>query len=80
MSHDDASTDPAQTPIDIDGFDAGFWTDAADADPTGSNIFTAEIENVNSSDWEMDPDIIWGDETVLTHDVDGGSPGADFAV
>ncbi|OAN42129.1 hypothetical protein [Microbacterium sp. H83] len=80
MSHEEP-TDPAQTPTDLDGFDAGFWTEAAvEADPAGSNIFTAEIENVNSSDWEMDPDIIWGDETVLTHDVDGGSLGADFAV
>lgn len=80
MSYD-TPTDPAATPDDLDDFDEGFWTGtAADADPAGSNIFTAEIENVNSSDWQVDPDIIWGDDSVPTHDVDGGSLGADFGV
>ncbi|MFJ4173509.1 hypothetical protein [Microbacterium sp. NPDC089696] len=79
MMHDGPmEPDPPAEPAD---FDAGFWTDSViDGDLGGSNIFTAEIENVISSDWEMDPDVIWGDEPGVTTDVDGGSPGADFAV
>jgi len=75
---DDTPRESAEQPV---AFDGTFWTDeAADADPTGTNIFTAEIENVNSSDWEVDPDVIWGDEPGAAPDVDGGSLGADFLV
>ena len=78
---DDAPRDPAEEPADFDDFEADFWTDAAaDADPTGANIFTAEIENVNSSDWEMDPDVIWGDVVDPSPDVDGGALGPDDAI
>ena len=78
---DDTRSESAEQPDDFDALDVAFWSDAAgDSDPTGTNIFTAEIENVNSSDWEVDPDIIWGDDAGSPSDVDGGSLGADFLV
>ena len=80
MSHD-APTEPAGQPADFDDFDEGLWNGtAADADPTGANMFTAEIENVTSSDWEVDPDVIWGDEPGPAEDIGGVAWGADFAV
>lgn len=79
MRHDE-SMEP-EPPAEPAVFDAGIWADSGvDADLTGANIFTAEIENVISSDWEMDPDLIWGDGPGAADHVDGGSPGADFAV
>ncbi|GGD74879.1 hypothetical protein [Microbacterium murale] len=78
---DEASGEPAELPAGHDAFDGILWPDAAvDADPTGANIFTAEIENVNSSDWEVDPDVIWGDDPGAAADVDGGTLGPDFLV
>jgi len=74
---DDEPRDPAEEPDDFDDVDEVVWTDA---DPAGVNIFTAEIENVNSSDWEMDPDVIWGDDIGPSPDADGGSLGPDVGV
>jgi hypothetical protein len=74
---DDTPRESAEQPV---AFDGTFWGAAVDVDPTGANIFTAEIENVDSSDWEVDPDVIWGDELGTTPDVDGGTLGADFLV
>ncbi|GAA1801451.1 hypothetical protein [Agromyces neolithicus] len=66
-------------------FDDGGWgaaiadalSDPAAGDPTVANMFSAEIENVNASDWDVDAALIWGDagdDTVI----DGGSTGLDF--
>ena len=32
------------------------------ADPASTNLFSAEIENVNASDWDVDTNLIWGDD------------------
>ena len=78
---DDTRSESAEQPVRSEAFDGDFWTDAAvDVNPTGTNIFTAEIENVNSSDWEVDPEAIWGDDSVPIPDVDGGTLGEDFLV
>lgn len=76
---DGTPTDPAMRPDESDDFDAGIWTpSAADVDPMGGNIFTVEIENVSSSAWEIDPDVIWGDEIGAIPEIDGGALGTDF--
>ncbi|WP_426184643.1 hypothetical protein [Microbacterium sp. TWP3-1-2b2] len=78
---DEASGEPAELPAGHDAFDGILWPDAAvDADLAGANSFTAEIENVNSSDWEVDPEVIWGDDPGAAPDVDGGTLGPDFLV
>ncbi|WP_194420294.1 hypothetical protein [Microbacterium abyssi] len=78
---DDAQGESAQQPMGFDAFEETLWPDAAaDADPTGANIFTAEIENVNSADWEVDPELIWGDDPAAASDIDGGALGPDLLV
>lgn len=81
-----SSDEPSAQPADPDeSFDDGGWdADLADAlsdptagDPTVGNLFTAEIENVNASDWDVDTALIWGDEGGDPI-VDGGSAGFDF--
>jgi hypothetical protein len=80
------SDEPSAQPADPDeAFDGGGWdADLTDAlfdptagDPTVGNMFTAEIENVNASDWDVDTALIWGDEGGDAI-VDGGSAGFDF--
>ncbi len=56
--------------------DAGFadeqsdepWDESDDAlaDLTGMNMFVREIENVETSDWDVDSDSLWGEEGVIT--------------
>ena len=63
-----------------DTFGEDPWSDdvtEALADPAGTNLFSAEIENVNASDWEIDTELIWGDDGQAGVD-DGGSIGLDF--
>ena len=71
----DATSRPDDSPADFDedAFADGQWDAGSDdpfADPAGANLFTAEIENVNASDWDdVDTDLIWGDDG---GDVGGG--------
>ena len=61
-------------------FEAEPWSDDfADAlnDPAGTNLFSAEIENVNASDWDLEASSIWGDEGELGAE-DGDILGMDF--
>jgi len=74
MSSDDAASrqdhlpldDVPEQPVDADdAFDVDPWGDDFTdpfADPTATNLFSAEIENVNASDWEVDAARIWGDD------------------
>ena len=41
-------------------------SDDAPFDFTGADMFTQEIENVNASDWDMDSDLLWGDDGAQT--------------
>ena len=72
---DDAPEQSADASTDADdAFEADPWgDDIADpfADPASVNLFSAEIENVNASDWDVDTASIWGDEAG-NGDVDGG--------
>ena len=56
-------------------------TDFADAfaDLATANLFSAEIENVNATDWDVDADSIWGDDGGSDAVDDGGVTGIDFA-
>jgi hypothetical protein len=90
MSIPDAASEQGDLPLDgvhPQQDDAGLlghdpWSvDFADAfaDPAGGNLFSAEIENVNASDWDHDMDAIWGDEGGQSAvDDDGGVGGLDF--
>ena len=68
---DDAPAQPADTD-EVSGADP-WGDDPGDpfADPGSANLFSAEIENVNASDWDIDTASIWGDEIGDT-DIDGG--------
>jgi hypothetical protein len=78
----DDMADPAGEPTDPAGhaFDSLWGSDFADADPLAANLFSAEIENVNASDWNLDSDLIWGggDGDHAVDDGGGGSIGLDF--
>jgi hypothetical protein len=63
--------------FDDDAFAEASW-DAGSGDPfadlAGANLFSAEIENVNASDWDdVDTALIWGDDS---GDVGGDDPSA----
>jgi hypothetical protein len=78
-SHDGAPEQPADT---SDEFGADPWGDAvadAFADPDATNLFSAEIENVNASDWNLDAALIWGDDEQDPVVEDGGI-GLDFSM
>ena len=90
MSSDDAASwqdhlpldDVPEQPADADdALGADPWDeDFADpfADPASTNLFSAEIENVNASDWDVDADRIWGDDGGSDAVDDGGVSGLDF--
>ena len=73
---DDVPEYQAEASADTDeAFGADPWEDdAADpfADPASANLFSAEIENVNASDWDVDTAAIWGDEVGGADFEDGG--------
>ena len=93
MFSDDAASRQNQLPLDdvpeqpaedsaepSDAFGADPWgDDLADpfADPTVGNLFSAEIENVSASDWDIDAARIWGDGDDQAVE-DGGGIGLDF--
>ena len=71
--------EPSADADDAPGADA--WNvDFADpfADPATANLFSAEIENVNATDWDVDADSIWGDDVGSDAVDDGGVTGLDF--
>ena len=79
--HDPILDDAPAAPVD--SFDAPTWgDDAADpfADSATANLFSAEIENVSASDWDMDADSIWGGDAPLGDVDDGGGIGLDFTL
>ncbi|SFR94734.1 hypothetical protein SAMN04487846_1013 [Microbacterium sp. cf046] len=90
MSRDDAASWQDHLPLDdvpeqsVDAGDApgaDLWgVDFADAvaDP-GANLFSAEIENVSATDWDIDAESIWGDVGTDAVD-DGGAMGLDFPI
>lgn len=79
------STDDAARQDDLSADDASpgpdIWSiDFSDplADPS-ANLFSAEIEDLDASDWNVDNAQIWGDETGDGGIDDGGGlVGADF--
>ena len=80
MSSDEApsgqSADGFAEGFDEVGLDDGVWEADPDpvSDPAAANLFTAEIEHVDASDWDVDAALIWGDD-IDDLDVDGGLDG-----
>lgn len=75
---DDVPEEPTSESADAYAFGTPPWADDfADpfADPT-SNLFSAELENVNASDWDVDASRIWGDDG--TQGDSSGGIGIDF--
>jgi hypothetical protein len=59
------------------------WAESDDAftDLSGMDMFTQEIENVDASDWDVDSESLWGDETADTGaDIGDVPPDGDFLV
>lgn len=55
--------------------------DAPDIDISGANMFTEEIENVDASDWDVDSDLLWGnDGAEATIDIGDGVFDTDFPI
>jgi hypothetical protein len=78
---DDGPEQPAGAGQALDG---DLWNDDEVADALGdavsANWFSAEIENVNASDWEADAAQIWdGDDGDSAGDADAGL-GLDFSL
>lgn len=50
-------------------------------DISGANMFTEEIENINASDWDVDSDLLWGDDGAeATVDIGDGVFDTDFPI
>ncbi|MET0829972.1 MAG: hypothetical protein ABWY26_10655 [Microbacterium sp.] len=93
MSSDDAASRQDHLPLDDvpeqptdasadtdDAFGVDPWGDDYTdpfADPASTNLFSAEIENVNASDWDIDTARIWGEDGEQGAVEDGGI-GLDF--
>lgn len=59
-----------------DEWDAGLgetW-----ADPAAENLFSAELANVDASDWDIDADAIWGEDPASVDHVDDGGGAFDM--
>ncbi|WP_157002779.1 hypothetical protein [Agromyces laixinhei] len=84
MSGDEVASGRSDLPFDGESGDSAWESDPADvfSDPTAVNLFTAEIEHVDASDWDVDTALIWGDEVDDVVDSGGigvdGSMGLDF--
>ena len=90
MSRDDAASRQDHLPLDDVPEPSADADDALGADPWGmdfsdpfadaatTNLFSAEIENVNATDWDVDADSIWGDDVGSDAVDDGGVTGLDF--
>ena len=74
---DDVPPQPSSAPApeSDDGFDEGWGHDFADPDET--DWFSAEIENVDASDWDLESTQIWGDDPSGSID-DAGTEGLDI--
>lgn len=64
-------------PADDDMSDA-IWADGALFDPLSTDSFSQELANIDESDWNVDADLIWGEEAAGGVDPGGEAPEADF--
>ena len=81
---DDVPAQPADPSIDADdAFGQDPWGDDpfdVFADPSASNLFSAELENVDASAWDVDTELIWGDDGRGPAVDDDGATGLDFSL
>jgi hypothetical protein len=62
------------------GADGGFWGgDVGDPFADTTDWFSAELENVSASDWDIDTAQLWGDSDPARAD-EGGESGLDFSL
>lgn len=53
--------------------------DETNLDISGANMFTEELENINTSDWDIDSGQLWGDDGEdAAIDVGDGAVDSDF--
>ncbi len=63
------------------GADGGFWgSDAGDPFADTTDWFSAELENVSASDWDIDTAQLWGDDIDPGRVEEGGESGLDFSL
>ena len=67
---------PVGSDVGASGEDA--WDELASGNPTALDLFSAEIENVDASDWDFDADLIWGDDGGDAAVDGGGTAEPDF--
>ena len=73
MSMDATAGRPNDLPLDVAPQSADVWSiDFPDPLDTSANFFSAEIEDVDASHWDVDTEQIWGDETDHGGIDDGG--------
>ncbi|KJL40856.1 MULTISPECIES: hypothetical protein [Microbacterium] len=53
-------------------------TDVMVDDDPFANAFTDEIANVTASDWDVDADVLWGDDASPDLGIDPGASAFDF--
>lgn len=77
MTGDSAADGQGYLPLGDDPWGESFADAVADA----TNLFSAELENVNASDWDHEADLIWADDDLGPADAgDVGAAGPDFAL
>lgn len=63
------------------GTDGGFWgSDAGDPFADTTDWFSAELENVSASDWDIDTAQLWGDDIDPGRAEEDGESGLDFSL
>ncbi|SJN27286.1 hypothetical protein FM104_05495 [Microbacterium esteraromaticum] len=61
-----------------DGASDAAWGDAGLFDPFSADSFGQEIANVDASDWNVDADLLWGDDAPGDFDAGDVPPAPDF--
>jgi hypothetical protein len=75
---DDLPADSGPRPDEGDVVD-GDWGQATDVDDDAFvSAFTDEIANVTASDWDLDADVLWGDDVPPGLGADPGAMGYDL--
>jgi hypothetical protein len=63
------------------GADGGFWGgDAGNPFADTTDWFSAELENVSASDWDIDTAQLWGDGSDPVRAEEDGESGLDFSL
>lgn len=61
-----------------DGMPDATWSDGALFDPLSTDAFSQELANIDESDWDVDADLLWGEDATGEVEPGGEAPGFDF--